>query len=148
MRLLLVIASFMLSATTVFASESKSVVGNWTTEGNKARVEIFKCGEKLCGKIVWIKEPLMSDPKDGAIGKPLLDNNNPVESLRSRPRLGLQLIEGFVPSGDNSWDGGTIYDPENGKTYKCKMKMSSPQRLEVRGYIGIPMLGRTSVWTR
>jgi len=148
MRLFLLIAIFMLSAAAVWAADPKSVVGFWHTEGNKAKVEIFPCGEKLCGKIVWLKDASITDPKEGTVGTPKLDNNNPVAELKRRPRLGILLMEGFLPSGENSWDRGTIYDPENGKTYKCKMKMTSQQSLEVRGFIGFSMLGRTSVWTR
>jgi len=145
---IIIITCLLLSTSTVFAASTKSVLGTWNTEENKAKVEIYQCAEKLCGKITWLKEPLYTEVKEGPVGKPKLDNNNPRAELKNRPRIGLQLMEGFVSSGENDWDSGTIYDPENGKTYKCKMKMTSPAKLEVRGYIGISLLGRTSVWTR
>ncbi len=81
-------------------------------------------------------------------GQPQVDRNNPDPDLRTRPALGLQLLEGFGYSGGNVWKGGTIYDPGNGKLYKCKMTLTDPKRLEVRGFIGISWLGRTEVWTR
>lgn len=139
---------FIMSAATVFAAGSATINGSWKTEENKSKVEIFQCAEKICGKITWMKEPLYTEAKEGPIGKPKLDHNNPEVSLKSRPLLGLQIMEGFTVSGDDAWANGTIYDPENGKTYKCKMKMTSPERLEVRGYIGISLIGRTAVWTR
>lgn len=148
MRVVLVITSFILAATTVFASGTRTIIGTWNTEENKAKVEIFQCGENICGKITWLKEPLYIDAKEGTVGIPKLDNNNPELALRDRPRIGLHLMNGFVQSSENTWEGGTIYDPENGKTYKCIVKMISPEQLEVCGYIGISMFGRTSIWTR
>jgi uncharacterized protein (DUF2147 family) len=81
-------------------------------------------------------------------GKPKMDRNNPSPDLRTRPLVGLQLMEGFRHKGDHAWEDGKIYDPESGKLYRCKMTLSSPQRLEVRGFIGISLIGRTSTWTR
>ena len=73
---------------------------------------------------------------------------NPDPKLRSRPIVGLQFMNNFVYAGRNVWDGGKIYDPESGKTYKCKMTLQSTNRLEVHGYVGVSLLGRTVVWTR
>ena len=139
--------SFLLSASTGFASDA-SVLGRWKTAEEKAVVEISACGEQLCGKIVSLKEPLYTDAKEGALGKPKLDHKNPVATLQKRPVLGMQLLEGFTPTGERTWGHGTIYDAENGKTYKCNMKLTSQNKLELRGYIGISLIGRTEVWTR
>jgi uncharacterized protein (DUF2147 family) len=57
-------------------------------------------------------------------------------------------LSGFKFAGDNLWEDGTIYDPENGKTYRCKITLESPNRLNVRGFVGISLFGRTTVWTR
>jgi uncharacterized protein (DUF2147 family) len=81
-------------------------------------------------------------------GKPVVDRENSNPDLRSQPLMGLQLMEGFTYNGKDVWEKGTIYNPENGKTYKCKMTLVAPNRLEVRGYVGIPLLGATSIWTR
>ena len=72
---------------------------------------------------------------------------NPDEALRDRPILGLQIMSDFEYDGNDKWKKGTIYAPDDGKTYKSKMSLSEDV-LKVRGYIGISMLGRTEEWTR
>ena len=111
-------------------------------------MELFKCGEKVCGKIIWLKEPKYIDSKDGPVGMTKVDRKNPKPDLRSRPILGLQVMKGLTPEGENRWGKGTCYDPETGKSYKCKMQLASPNRLKLRGYIGISLIGRTFVLTR
>jgi uncharacterized protein (DUF2147 family) len=122
-------------------AQSLSPIGTWTNEEGKAKFEIYKCGEKLCGKIVSLKEPLRN-------GKPKLDDNNPDKKLRSKPLIGMRFMDGFEYDGHNKWDDGTIYDPESGKTYSCYMKMTGKDKMEVKGYIGISLIGRTQYWTR
>lgn len=130
----------MLFATCAW-SQSLSPVGTWTNEEGKARFEIYPCGDKLCGKIVKLKEPTKN-------GKPKVDENNPDKSLQNRPLQGLVFLKGFEYDGDNKWDEGTIYDPESGKTYSCYMKMLSKDKMEVKGYIGFSLIGRSQTWTR
>lgn len=120
-----------------------AIVGVWKTGEGTAMVRIFKNGEKYQGKIVWLKEP--NDPETG---KPKADKNHPDESVRSRPILGLINVWGFVHKGDNVWEEGNIYDPKNGNTYSCTIKMDNANSIEVRGYIGVSLIGRTDVWTR
>ena len=132
-----------------FAADEDKILGLWNTPKNDCRIEISKSGGKYCGRIAWLKEPLYPADDDGGMaGRPVVDRENPNPNLRSHPLIGLQLIEGFVYVGKNVWEKGTIYNPNNGKTYRCKMILSAPNRLEVRGFIGIPLLGATSVWTR
>ncbi|MBL8019124.1 MAG: DUF2147 domain-containing protein [Leptospirales bacterium] len=137
----------LLSAGSLSAAPD-SVLGNWRTENNKSVVNIYKCGGNYCGNIVSLAEPNYpaNDPK-GMAGKPKIDRNNPEEKFRSRPIVGLFLLWGFVPDGENSWKNGQIYDPESGKVYSCKMTLNGNQ-LEVRGFIGVSFIGRTSIWTR
>lgn len=124
----------------VACAQADRVEGNWTDEKKDARINIYKGADgKFYGKIVWLKEPLRN-------GKPKLDDKNSKESLRSRPIIGLVILEGFSKS-DDSYTGGTIYDPKNGKTYSCKMTLKE-DGLHIRGYIGISLIGRTTVWTR
>ncbi len=137
------------SSVSVFGADADSILGLWNTAENKSKVEIFKCGNKYCGRIAELKEPTYTaDDKEGMAGQPKLDRKNPDPSLRTRPLLGLQLMHGFTYSGRNVWEGGEIYDPDNGKTYKCKMTLSAPNRLDVRGFIGFSLFGRTSIWSR
>ncbi|WP_439883181.1 DUF2147 domain-containing protein [Pontibacter sp. MBLB2868] len=136
----LTLALLMLFATCAWA-QKLSPLGVWTNEDGKAKFEIYKCGNKLCGKIVSLREPNRN-------GKPKMDDNNPNKAARSRPLLGLEFLKGFEYDGDNKWDDGTIYDPESGKTYSCYMKMLGKDKMEVKGYIGISLIGRAQTWTR
>ena len=143
----LAIAWLLTSAT--HAQNPEAIVGKWWNQEKEAQIEIYACEGKFCGKIVWLKNPDYSadDPK-GMSGKPRVDRENPDSSKRERPILGMNLLSGFTHSGGNLWEGGQIYDPREGKTYKCKMTLETPDRLKVRGYIGISLIGKTNEWTR
>jgi len=144
-----VLSAFLLLVSFAIAAEEDRILGLWNTADRDCKIEIFKCGDKYCGRIAWLKEPLYSaDDKEGMAGQPIVDRKNPNPDLRSRPMMELQLMEGFIYTGKNVWEKGTIYNPDNGKTYKCRMSLAASNRLEVRGYIGIPLLGATSIWTR
>lgn len=124
-------------------AEADLVIGNWLVQDKKAKVQIFKRSNKYFGKLVWLKEP------NNEQGDPKLDKENPEEKLRSRPLLGLEFLRDFVYDEDLVWEDGEIYDPKNGKTYSCKMTLSTDGRtLEVRGYIGISLIGRSQTWSR
>ena len=127
----------VLAAPSVLAED---ILGLW--DAGESHVEIYACGDRLCGRIAVLDEPLDED------GKEKLDKNNPEPALQSRPLLGMDLIAGFVRAGKKKWEDGTIYDPRDGKTYKCVMKLQRDGSLKVRGYVGIPLLGKTVVWTR
>ena len=142
------LATVLLAATTAFGAGPSGVLGLWKTDGGDSQLELFKCGEKICGKIVWLKQPNYIDSKDGPVGKKKIDRKNPDPSLRGRTILGLQVMKGLTAKGRNRWGNGTCYDPETGKSYKCKMYLASPDRLELRGYIGISLLGRTFALVR
>jgi uncharacterized protein (DUF2147 family) len=143
------VSTFLLLASLAFAGDEDKALGLWTTPEKDCKIEILKYGNKYCGRIAWLKDPLYpADDEGGMAGRPIVDRENPNPDLRTRPLMGLQLMEGFIYIGKNVWEKGTIYNPDNGKTYKCKMILSAPNRLEVRGFIGIPLLGATSIWTR
>jgi len=148
MKILTCFTILLLSATTAFCAGLNGILGVWNTELDESKVEIFRCGEKICGKIIWLKNPVYTDSRDGEVGTPVIDRKNPVPALENRPVLGLRILEGFVEQGDNTWGDGTCYDPKSGNTYRGKIHLDAPDRLELRGYIGIPLFGRTSVWTR
>ncbi len=139
-------ALFILLMGTSFAPISDNpdaIVGVWKTGEGNAMVRIYKNGDKYQGKVVWLKEP--NDPETG---KPKQDKNHPEEATRTRPVLGMINIWGFSYKDKNLWDDGNIYDPKNGSTYSCTIKMINPNTLEVRGYIGVSIIGRTDNWTR
>ena len=122
--------------------DADRLTGIWEPSNGKARVKIDKIADKYFGKIVWLRDPI--DPNTQ---QPKVDKNNPDESLRQVPLKGYRLLKDFVYK-DGEWVDGTIYDPENGSTYSCVIKMRDPNTLDIRGYIGIKTFGRTDVWKR
>jgi len=131
-----------------FGAGMNDILGPWETDGRSSAVELYRCGAKICGKVVRLKHPDYIDKKDGPVGTPKRDRKNPDPALRDRPIIGLQVIEGLTPAGDNRWDNGSCYDPESGTTYRCKVHLASSERLEVRGFIGFSLFGRTYALTR
>ena len=117
--------------------------GLWYAEGGAAAVRVFQCGNALCGNVAWVRSPFDEN------GCALRDEQNPDERLRERGVEGLEILQGLEPSpGEaNVWIGGTIYDPTTGKTYQCRATLEG-DRLLLRGYLGIPLLGRTTTWIR
>jgi uncharacterized protein (DUF2147 family) len=144
----LFLSTIILMATSAFSAGPGDVLGPWKTDGGDSWVELSRCGEAICGTIIWLKVPSYIDSKDGPVGKTKVDRKNPDPALRNRPILGLQVMNGFTAKGNNRWANGTIYNPVSGKSYKCKMHLVSPHKLELRGYIGISFFGRTFLLTR
>lgn len=122
-------------------AEGDAILGEWLTAEGKAKVHIYKCDTLYCGKIVWLKEPLKN-------GKEAVDDKNPDPSLQDKPVIGLVIVRGFTYDGDDKWTGGKVYDPESGDTYSGKITLKDPHTLRLRGYVLIPLLGRTEIWTR
>lgn len=127
------------------AQKGESITGIWWNDKKTSKIEVKEENGKYIGTIVYII------PEKYVNGEPQKDNNNPDPKLKSRSRLGLQLLSGlkFNPS-DKKWKDGRIYDPENGKTYDCYAWFDSdPNSLYIRGYVvGIKLLGRSTIWTR
>ena len=118
--------------------------GLWLNEPGTARIQIAQCdGGTLCGRIVWLAEPNRPD------GTPKVDINNPDEAKRTQGIIGLALLSGFRAAATaGQWEGGTIYNPEDGQTYKATLTEEGAERLRVRGYVGLPMFGKTQIWIR
>jgi uncharacterized protein (DUF2147 family) len=138
----------LITPTMSFAVDADDILGSWITEGGDCRVEIIKKDQLYFGRIAALTNPVYHPGEvKGMDGKPRLDLVNPDESLRSRPIIGLELLRDFRFDGEK-WVGGDIYDPENGKSYNCKMTVDGDGNLRVRGYVGVSLLGRTTVWAR
>lgn len=116
--------------------------GWWLDATGKAGVYISACGVNLCGRIEWLRAPL-----DKA-GRAKTDIHNPSPALRSRPLCGLTILGGFVPDATGGWRGGWIYDPSTGNTYRSILHVAADGTLRVRGYVGVPLLGRSEIMTR
>ena len=102
----------------------------------------------------WVDIVLQEDgPVGRIVGSPIeqperFDELNPYPDLRTRSLMNLVILKGFRPDGDGKWKGGTIYDPNSGNTYRCKIELLGDGTLKVRGYIGLAFFGRTEIWTR
>jgi uncharacterized protein (DUF2147 family) len=136
---LLIHSSF--SYRSVTGASADDVAGVWLNASAKGKVQIYRENGKYFGKIVWLREPLNEK------GLPKRDAMNPSAALKSQPLVGLVILRELVFK-DGEWTDGRIYDPENGKEYKCYLRMKDPNTLLLRGYIGISLMGRTEVWTR
>jgi uncharacterized protein (DUF2147 family) len=148
-RILSFFLGLAIAVSSAHAAGSEDILGVWNTEGKEAEIMIYKCGIKHCGKIVWSKDPnYPSDSKEGTPGTLRLDRNNPNPNLRKSPIVGLQILYDFMFVGDNLWTGGKIYNPDNGKTYSGKLTLVSPNQLNLRGFIGLSLIGGTTTWTR
>lgn len=131
-------AAMSVAAAPSIAAESAE--GLWVNR-NGWVVETAPCDEGICGEVVAV---------GGRSENPMrFDTNNTDPALRGRPLCGIQIFAGFAPSGTpGEWEGGWIYNPQNGKTYDAEMKLGEGDTLEVRGYIATPMFGRTTVLNR
>lgn len=126
------------------------IVGRWLTAASsagRATVEVTRAADGTFEAVIVALEKPLYPPGDPMAGRERVDREHPDPARRSQPIIGLRFLEGFR-SRDGVWSGGTVYDPDNGKTYRGTLELAADGSLEVRGYIGIPLLGRTTTWQR
>jgi uncharacterized protein (DUF2147 family) len=111
----------------------RDLPGPWMTADNGGVVTLAACGTKICGTV----EGITGFRPNGA---------TPVD-INGRSRCHLQIIADLVQDEPGSWSGH-ITNPDDGKTYSINVSLDPAGRLRLRGYIGIPLLGRTTIWTR
>lgn len=136
-----VIAAFAASHAAAAGAQS-NVTGIWFDDTGKGAIQIEQCGSKLCGRIVWLKDPLNDQ------GVPKLDRYNPDQSKRTRPVCGLPIIGNVQPVPGGGFDNGWIYDPKTGNSYSVAVDPVGVNQLQVTGYQGIRLMGKVFVWTR
>lgn len=142
-RLALAALSLLALVAAAKAAGTESPVGRWVTEGGGSHVEIYPCGERLCGRIAWLKESLGKD------GRPKRDSKNPDPARRAQTIEGLTFMWDFAAaSAPGEWVDGRVYNPRDGETYRARMKLLSDGRLELRGYVVLPLLGGSTRWQR
>ena len=134
-KIIFIIVLFTLAKNS-FAQQQ--ILGKWLSEDGEAITEIYQQGFLFYGKISWLKNP--NDKK----GKPFTDTENPDPNKRTQDLLDLVILNDFFFK-NNKWENGTIYDPNNGKTYNCSMWIDNGN-LKVRGYLGI--FYQTQTWTK
>lgn len=145
MKKLFFFLTFLFLSSAFLSAQADKVVGFWLTAKGTSQVEIYKGNDgKYYGKVSWLEELNEN-------GKPKVDSDNPDPNLQNRPILGLPLLQGLeYDKKDKEWVNGTIYDPDNGKTYDCFMWFEeNDKELQMKGFVmGMRFIGRTSVWTR
>ena len=138
-----ILAISLLSIAGVGTDDSDKLLGVWESADGRAKIKIEKIGNKFFGKIIWLKVPNYP-----STNKPKLDQNNPDTAMRKNPIKGNRILKDFIYKGNKEWGDGSIYDPNNGKTYKCVITMKDDSKIDIRGYVGIKTLGRTESWKR
>ncbi len=135
----LVVATFAISS----QANERAVVGFWASETSIFEIKVQD--GTLSGVVVALRNPnYLPEENSGRTGQPRQDDNNPEGQLKSRTIMGLGLFSEYEYK-DETWQGKT-YDPETGNTYQSRMKINSDLQLEVRGYVGMPMFGRTAIF--
>ena len=121
------------------ADRQDEPIGRWLTQDRGGVIEILPCamrpggGPGLCGRVVGMDEPF------DAAGRPVVDSTG-------QRQCGLWILDGARESQDGLWRG-TILNPNDGSRWRCEVWMTG-QTLHLRGYVVVPLLGRTQVWTR
>lgn len=147
MKKLLFAFSILLFLPLATFGQAEKFLGVWITASDSSSVEIVKhTNGKYIGTINWLLEPYEDD------GTPKLDNENPDPAKAKLPVIGMKLVKGFVYNAKKDrWDHGTIYDPDNGKTYDCYgwFEDGNYDVLYLKGYVlGMKFLGRETIWNR
>ncbi|MEW9856753.1 DUF2147 domain-containing protein [Novosphingobium sp. M1R2S20] len=142
MRITIPTAMALVAATLVgtpaFAAGPESVLGHWRTPAKNGHVEITRCGESVCGRLIE-SDNIRANPE-------LRDANNKNEAKRDRRLKNLQILGGFKGEA-KQWTGGTIYNPEDGGTYKATITPAGANTLKLKGCIVWPLC-KTQTWTR
>ena len=133
-KLILLLSQFAFTAINA-QTKTGDILGTYMNQEGEAIIKIYESAGKYHGKLVWMKKPEK------------LDEHNPDKTKQSQKLLGKTIMNNFE-FDDDMWEDGTIYDPKNGKTYDCKVTRDAKGNLEIRGFIGISLLGRTSHWTK
>jgi len=123
------------------AAQNPTPVGVWLHPDKRIEIEIAPCGDRLCAKIVWFKRP------NGDDGLPLADVKNKDLALRTRPLLGLNVLQGLRAAGENNWEDGEVYNPDDGINYRARMSIDRAGDLRIRAFLLLPLLGHTMIWT-
>jgi uncharacterized protein (DUF2147 family) len=117
--------------------QAQEALGNWLTQGRDGIIQISQAPDgSYQGRIVGGGDPSR------------LDTTNPDPAKRHEPLLGQVIMQGMEYLGGGRFSTGTIRDPNNGHIYKCKMELLDASRLQIRGFLGISLLGRSQIWTR
>lgn len=132
---LLLGAVLLLVSTSAMAQSADAILGKWLSEKKDAKIEIYKADNgKFYGKLFWGARMYEANGQTSRLAK----NGKPFKDM---------VILRDLTYEEGGWEGGTIYDPEEGKTYACRLKLEGKQ-LNIRGYMGVSLFGRETFWQR
>ncbi|MEY4539905.1 MAG: hypothetical protein RLZZ306_1662 [Bacteroidota bacterium] len=114
----------------VVTDEAEKIVGIWFTDDKTSKIQIYKNENQYFGKIIWMA------------------SKESKEELKVKPKVGYQIFRKFTFEGKNVWSGGQVSDPRSGMTVSGKMTLKDNNTLNVRGYVGAPMFGKTVILLR
>lgn len=123
-------------------AQETTLAGVWLHANQRIELEMAPCGDRLCGKLIWFKNPTDVD------GRPLVDRHNPDPALRMRPLMGLTVVQGLRRVDARTWEDGKVYNPNDGRSYDLTISIENDRTARVRAYLGVPLLGQTQIWTR
>ncbi len=129
---------FLLSAT-ISSAKASPVEGFWLTENKHAVINTYECERGLCGSIHWIIEGGMT-----------VDEKNSDPEFKGQPLCNLVILWGFNQNTNNpnTWEGGKIYKADDGDIYNATITVKDENTLDLRGYVGVPLFGKTQTWAR
>ena len=131
-------AALIIASTPAIAATPHGV---WLSSDGRVKVKVSDCQGALCGRVVWLKEPL--DPETH---RPRTDKKNPDASKRGQPMLGLNVVRGLQPAGENKWSGA-IYNADDGKSYDVNVKLVSSKKMALEGCM-VRVFCKSQTWTR
>jgi uncharacterized protein (DUF2147 family) len=136
-----VVMLFIAITSLVAQNKQDEIIGTWETDAKDAKMEVFKNGNFYYGKLIWGNKVVEADGKTSK-----MDSKNPDEKLRTRNIIGIVNLS-RLKYENGTYVDGTIYDPPSGKTYDCKAWIENG-KLQLRGFIGFSLIGRTATWHR
>ncbi len=117
------------------------ILGTWLSPDKRGHIKFYKKDNKFFGKLIW-----SADEKPG---KPKLDTENPVVSMRSQHVVGMDAFRNLTyNAAEKTYENGEVYDARSGYTYSCTLWVESKDVLKVRGFMGFSLLGKTETFSR
>jgi uncharacterized protein (DUF2147 family) len=135
-------------------AQAAEVFGIWLTASQDAHVEVYRCTDPkmgaVCGRVVWLKGPVNPDKSPAPSVEEVHDVYNADPKLRGRKLLNLDFMWDFKPDPDSpgNYIDGHIYNAQDGDTYRAKLTLKSDNELVLRGFVLLPLLGKSQTWTR
>jgi uncharacterized protein (DUF2147 family) len=137
----IIFLAFLIFLPTHAHAASDPIAGLWYTDDHEGGVELYPCGEEICGRFYWLQDNIVN----GDLSR---DIRNSDPAKRQRPLCRTQFMWGFKPDHGGHYTDGTIYSPLHGANFSAKMSLVDPDTLDLHGYLLFSFLGESRTWTR